>query len=583
MAKKLTDEDREEIIALVEGTDRTYEEIGEKFDVTAATVSNVYNGHKDEVLEQEEVDALFKSAGTKPTPDEVYDKIKDIPGVGKGRAKAIKQVLDARPAVLNDPNIFYQVLNETLDIDTAWLEQILYVVYPELDPAAQQQQQQQRQPFFQQGQFGGGGGFGQAPNFQLPQQQAQPQLPAGLQQAQGGMDPQIAAILQQMQNQQQLLQEQLSEANGQSESDRERQLLERIDRLERKLDGDKGERSLIDEIKELNEVKDVLEGFSGADDDEMEQVAAQMRAGFRELAQHLDESGGDRRDPQLEGLDPNMQALYLLSQTTNIDDESLSNILGEITSVETDPEVAAKKYEAEAKKADIERERERWDALTKTAENLVGSFGALVEGATGGPEPSPSEPQRDERDYTPQVRQQVERVDVTEQDVIREVERAIKARPELLEAYISGDEVELGAVIEDAMDELPDGVEESVVIKAAEDLLESVVEQHDDMVDDPVEEAAEEPPVEKPPEAEPTPDATETVEPVEEYPPVTELSGIGDTVAAKLHELGIDTPDDLAQALDRQDEDVISAIPAMWREEVADQLGVEGFTTQAKA
>ena len=57
---------------------------------------------------------------------------------------------------------------------------------------------------------------------------------------------------------------------------------------------------------------------------------------------------------------------------------------------------------------------------------------------------------------------------------------------------------------------------------------------------------------------------------------LTDITGIGDAVASNLSDLGIDTQDDLRSALERDDEDVLGEIPAMWRDEVAEQVGVNG-------
>lgn len=60
-------------------------------------------------------------------------------------------------------------------------------------------------------------------------------------------------------------------------------------------------------------------------------------------------------------------------------------------------------------------------------------------------------------------------------------------------------------------------------------------------------------------------------EPDVEYE-LTELSGIGEAVAADLAEMGVTTKRDLFDAFARDDEDVIDTIPPFWQDDVADQL-----------
>lgn len=58
---------------------------------------------------------------------------------------------------------------------------------------------------------------------------------------------------------------------------------------------------------------------------------------------------------------------------------------------------------------------------------------------------------------------------------------------------------------------------------------------------------------------------------------LTEISGIGDSLAETLEDAGITTRDDLHLAFKR-DADVISQIPPFWQEEVAEAVGVDAST-----
>jgi transposase/AcrR family transcriptional regulator len=401
MAEGASDEDREKARELYFGdNDLTQSEIAEEVDVSPGTITKWKAEWEAQKEEREQLESTFLQEGASVTAERVAEAAKTMDGVGKKKAKSLKNILELREGVLKDPNELYKVAQKVLETDKFWTEYLVRAVYPHMDESnagpgggsgsgvffgndnSQQQQPQQPQ---QPPQFNMGGG-------QSPPQQQQSPFANNQQQQQPGnqMEMMMTMMQQQMQQQQEMIQAMAENQESDDETDSEVEVLrQELRSMREEMSSDTGP---LDQIKELVEAQETLKQLSGDDDSgsaDVEQLAGVLQQEIAQLRQEFQADDSPDIDPAiLNSGDSSLATLALLAESTDMDASAIQSLAGEIGEVESDPEVAKKKYEKDIKELEVESKQERYDAILQAIENSAESLVGIVgQGIAGGGEP----------------------------------------------------------------------------------------------------------------------------------------------------------------------------------------------------
>jgi len=382
---------------LVEEDGNSYRDVKEiledEFDevegIAPKTIGNWNEKWQAERDNQERLENIAQGKPTNVTVDDVHSTAKKLPGVGAKKADALRDVVEMRESILKDPNELYRMAHKWLETDKETTEHFVRSLYPHLNPddgrgsepepmfgQPQQNQQPQFQPGFQQQQ-------------QNQQQQNQPQFaPPGRQQPGGGqgqnqMGMMMQMFRQQMEQQQQLL-EQLASDETTSETEELRREL-------RELKSEQNEQSAFDQMKELLELQKMMEpdDDGGGEAEQMQQFVTALQREIAELRDEVQDGGGMDMDPSiLASGDSNLGTIALLAQQSDMDAEAIQSLAAQATSVESDPNVAEKKFEKEIKELEMEASEKKWDsilgAVEDSAESILALAGQAASGGDGG-------------------------------------------------------------------------------------------------------------------------------------------------------------------------------------------------------
>lgn len=220
---------------------------------------------------------------------------------------------------------------------------------------------------------------GRQPNGGQPgQQPGQPQQ--GQQQNQ--QMAQFAQMMRQMQQQQQAMMEQVMQQQQQGEKEA---LEEKIERLEDELSDD-GSDSPADSLQEFVELKETLDKINDDGSDErMEQVVGTLQQQLQGIQQQIaEDDSGAEMGQLMANSDGQMGALLALANSGDVDAEEMVQLATQLGEVESDPEVAAKKYEKEIEEMRVQAEQEKWQSIMEGVEQLTGTVGETLAGAVGG-------------------------------------------------------------------------------------------------------------------------------------------------------------------------------------------------------
>lgn len=220
---------------------------------------------------------------------------------------------------------------------------------------------------------------GRQPNGGHPGQQ--PGQPQQGQQPNGQM-AQFAQMMNQMQQQQQAMMEKFMQ---QQQQDEKEALEEKIERLEDQLSDD-GSDSPADSLQEFVELKETLDKINddGDSDERMEQVVGTLQQQLQGIQQQIAEDGNGAEMGQLmANSDGQMGALLALAQSGDVDAQEMVQLAQQLGEVESDPEVAAKKYEKEIEEMRVQAEQEKWQSIMEGVEQLTGTVGETLAGAVG--------------------------------------------------------------------------------------------------------------------------------------------------------------------------------------------------------
>lgn len=235
----------------------------------------------------------------------------------------------------------------------------------------------QPQPNNQQQNGGGDDGdwvsTGPQPGRQPNQQGQQPQ--GG--QPQNQQMTQFAQMMRQMQQQQQAMMEQVMQ---QQQTDEKDALEEKIERLEQQLDGDS--ESPADSLQEFVELKETLDKINDDDSNEqMEQVVGTLQQQLQSIQQQIaqDDDGPQMGDMMAQS-DGQMGAILALAQSGDVDTSEIVEVAQKLGEVETDPNVAEKKYEKEIEEMKVEAEQEKWQSIMEGVEQLTETAGETIGG-----------------------------------------------------------------------------------------------------------------------------------------------------------------------------------------------------------
>lgn len=208
------------------------------------------------------------------------------------------------------------------------------------------------------------------------QDQQQSQQP---QQGRGG-GGEMEQMFQQVMAQQQRMMQTMMEQNQKTEKDR---LEEEIAELKREINSnDGGGESMTDSMKEVMELREMLDKFEGSnDDDRMEQVVGTLQQQLSALQQEIRDgnSSVDMSDMAAGG-DSQMGMLMALAQSGNVDPNEMVTLAQQLGEVETNPQVAEKKYEKQIEEMKVEAEQEKWESILNGVEELATTFGGALTG-----------------------------------------------------------------------------------------------------------------------------------------------------------------------------------------------------------
>ena len=217
---------------------------------------------------------------------------------------------------------------------------------------------------------------GQQPSGQQPRQPQQGQQ-------QNQQMTQFAQMMRQMQQQQQAMMEQVMQQQQQSEKEA---LEKKIEELEHQLSTDSSD-SPADSLQEFVELKETLDKINddGGSDERMEQVVGTLQQQLQGIQQQIaDDDSGAEMGQLMANSDGQMGALLALAQSGDVDAQEMVQLAQQLGEVESDPEVAAKKYEKEIEEMRVEAEQEKWQSIMQGVEQLTETAGETLAGAVGG-------------------------------------------------------------------------------------------------------------------------------------------------------------------------------------------------------
>jgi hypothetical protein len=217
-----------------------------------------------------------------------------------------------------------------------------------------------------------------------PNQQQQGGQAGQPHQQQNGQMAQFAQMMQQMQQQQQAMMEKMMQAQQDSESDR---LKEELAELKSELRSDDGGGSMTDEIKEVVELKELLDNLGGDDDQrgQTEEVVGALQQQIQALRQEVAQSDdGAQMGELMTQTDSQFGLLAALAQSGNVDTSEVAELAQQLGQVESDPAVAEKKYEKEIEEMKMNAEKEKWESIINGAEDVVQNAFSVLGGADGG-------------------------------------------------------------------------------------------------------------------------------------------------------------------------------------------------------
>jgi hypothetical protein len=296
-----------------------------------------------------------------------------------------------------------------------------------------------------------------------PQPGRQPNQPN--QQPQGGQPQnqqmtQFAQMMRQMQQQQQAMMEQVMQ---QQQNDEKDALEKKIERLESQLDG--GSESAADSLQEFVELKETLDKINDDDSNEqMEQVVGTLQQQLQAIQQQIAQDDDSPEMGQMMAQsDGQMGAILALAQSGDVDTSEIVEVAQKLGEVETDPNVAEKKYEKEIEEMKVEAEQEKWESIMQGVEQLTETAGETIGGMVLGGGES-------------------EQADETQQEARPEVE-ATAAEPEV-ESESEPDDTSPAQQIVESVDEAadPEPEQEGVTPDTGDDVIEAegeVVEEDD--------------------------------------------------------------------------------------------------------
>lgn len=187
-------------------------------------------------------------------------------------------------------------------------------------------------------------------------------------------------MFQQVMAQQQRMMQTMMEQNQKTEKDR---LEEEIAELKQEINSnDDGGESMTDSMKEVMELREMLDQFEGNDnDDRMEQVVGTLQQQLSALQQEIRDGNSSVDMAEMaSGGDSQMGMLMALAQSGNVDPNEMVTLAQQLGEVETNPQVAEKKYEKQIEEMKVEAEQEKWESILNGVEELATTFGGALTG-----------------------------------------------------------------------------------------------------------------------------------------------------------------------------------------------------------
>ena len=217
---------------------------------------------------------------------------------------------------------------------------------------------------------------------QQPNQQQQGVQAGQPHQQQNGQMAQFAQMMQQMQQQQQAMMEKMMQSQQDSTEDR---LESEIEELKAQLNG--GGDSVTDSIQEFVELQETLDQLQ--DDDQTgsqtEELVGALQQQIQALRQEVNDGGGGGGMAEVAAQsDSQFGLLAALAQSGDIDANEMVDVAQKLGEVETDPNVAEKKYEKEIEEMKVQAEQEKWNSILSGLEDVADNFGEVVGAFAGG-------------------------------------------------------------------------------------------------------------------------------------------------------------------------------------------------------
>lgn len=204
--------------------------------------------------------------------------------------------------------------------------------------------------------------------------------PPGRQPRGGQQGGEMGQMFQQMMAQQQQMMRQMMEQQQQDENDELRAEIERL-RDEVNSNDDDGDENMTDSLKELIELREMLDKLEGDDGGQMEEVVGTLQQQLSALQREIREDNSSANVAEMmSGGDSQMGMLMALAQSGDMDPQDIVPLAQKLGEVETNPQVAEKKYEKQIEEMKVEAEQEKWESILNGVEDLATSFGGLVSG-----------------------------------------------------------------------------------------------------------------------------------------------------------------------------------------------------------
>lgn len=254
----------------------------------------------------------------------------------------------------------------------------------------------------------------------------------------GGMEQ----MFQQMMAQQQQMMRTMMEQNEKSEND---ELREEIERLRNEVNStDDGGDNMTDSLKEVMELRELLNEFESDDgDDRMEQVVGTLQQQLSALQQEIRNGNSSVDMAEIaSGGDSQMGMLMALAQSGDVEANEMVDLAQKLGQVETNPQVAEKKYEKQIEEMKLEAEQEKWESIFNGVEELTASLGGVLSGEVPDELLDESDDAAAETEAQP-VEREPEPVESEPEEAMSPAERMVSAG-EAAEEEPSADEVPVG-------------------------------------------------------------------------------------------------------------------------------------------